>query len=98
MDKTKISQTIDSFNSIIHSEHNGQIEYWYARDLMVLLGYSRWENFANAIQRAMDSCETSGANVADQFREVTKMVSLGSGAQRPIADYMLTRHRYSRCR
>jgi len=92
MDKTKISQTIDSFNSIIHSEQNGQIEYWYARDLMVLLGYSRWENFANAIQRAMDSCETSGANVADHFREVTKMVSLGSGAQRPIADYMLTRY------
>lgn len=92
MDKTKISQTIDSFNSIIQSEQNCQIEYWYARDLMVLLGYSRWENFANAIQRAMDSCETSGANVADHFREVTKMVSLGSGAQRPIADYMLTRY------
>ena len=92
MDKTKISQTIDSFNGIIHSEQNGQIEYWYARDLMSLLGYSRWENFANAIQRAMDSCETSGSNVADHFREVTKMVSLGSGAQRPIADYMLTRY------
>ena len=42
MDKTKISQTIDSFNSIIHSEQNGQIEYWYARDLMSLLFSALW--------------------------------------------------------
>lgn len=59
---------------------------------MSLLGYERWENFAKAIVRAIESCETSGIAVADHFREVTKMVQLGSGSQRGIKDYMLTRY------
>lgn len=40
----------------------------------------------------MDSCETSGIEVSDHFREITKMVSLGSGASRSVKDYMLTRY------
>ena len=59
---------------------------------MPLLGYKRWENFDKAISRAIESCETSGIEVSDQFREVTKLIVAGKGAQRPVKDYMLTRY------
>lgn len=59
---------------------------------MPLLGYERCENFDKAISRAMDSCETSGIEISDHFREVTKMITVGKGAQRSVKDYMLTRY------
>ena len=59
---------------------------------MPLLGYERWENFDKAIGRAIESCETSGIEVSDHFREVTKMITAGKGAQRSVKDYMLTRY------
>ncbi len=68
------------------------IEFWYARDLQEPLGYARWENFLTAIRRATEACESSGHNVEDHFRGVTKMVALGSGAERPVEDFMLTRY------
>ena len=51
-----------------------------------------WSYFEKAIKRSMDSCETAGITVSDHFREVTKMVQLGSGSQRSVKDYMLTRY------
>ena len=94
MDKDKISALRTSFDSIANAftDEGNTIEYWCARDLMPLLGYTRWENFNNTVQRAMESCKTSGINVSDHFRDVTKMVPLGSGSERPVADYMLTRY------
>ena len=92
MDKRKIEQIKQQYDLIIHNDENVGVEFWYARDLMFLLGYERWENFDRAILRAIESCETSGIFVPDHFREVTKMVALGSGANRPVKDYMLTRY------
>ena len=92
MDKRRVRQIMEQFDLVIHSDETSNVEFWYARELMPLLGYERWENFSNAISRAMKSCETSGIEVTNHFREVTKMVTLGSGAHRKVKDYMLTRY------
>ena len=92
MDKKRVGQIKEQFDLVIHSDETAKIEFWYARDLMSLLGYERWENFDKAIGRAMESCKTSGIEVSDHFREVTKMIETGKSARRPVKDYMLTRY------
>ena len=92
MDKMQIIKIKENFDRTINNIPNSDVEFWYARELMPLLGYERWENFEKAVKRSMDSCETAGITVPDHFREVTKMVQLGSGSQRAVKDYMLTRY------
>ena len=66
-------------------------EYWSARDLQVLLGYSQWRRFEDAITRAVTSCTQSGNDPAHHFAGAGKMVSLGSGSEREVPDFHLSR-------
>lgn len=96
MDIQRINQHKQTFDEIMHfiksDDDKEQVEVWFARELQNVLGYARWENFQVAIGRAVESCKSQGISVDDHFREVTKMVILGSGAQREVTDYMLTRY------
>ncbi len=84
MDEKIIVKLKKLFDDIIHTSEDGEMEFWYARELQPLLGYSRWENFELVIKKAIIACENAGGNVGDHFRGVTKMVSIGSGAARNI--------------
>jgi len=90
MEKSIITQLNKTFEEFAY-EQDG-IEYWLARELQPLLGYADWRNFLNAVDKAKESCKTSGEAVSDHFVDVNKMVKIGSGAERKQDDIMLTRY------
>lgn len=79
-----------SFEQLKRLNEHGA-EYWSARDLQPLLGYSQWRRFEDAINRAMTSCEQSGNKPGHHFAGAGKMVELGSGSAREVDDYHLSR-------
>ncbi|MDD4968685.1 MAG: hypothetical protein PHT07_04565 [Paludibacter sp.] len=76
MEKETITKLSKSFEEYAY-EQDG-IEYWLARELQELLGYADWRNFLNAVDKAKESCKTSGEVVHDHFVDVTKMIKIGS--------------------
>lgn len=80
-----------TFESIKKIDENG-VEYWLSRDLAKILEYADYRNFITVINKAKEACSNSGNEVLDHFGDVTEMVTIGSGAQRPIDTIKLTRY------
>ena len=92
MDKSIVVKLHSSFEDMLQKDPETGVEFWLARDLQMLLGYARWENFAKVIEKAITACRTSGYEPLDHFRDITKMVYVGSGAKREVRDIALTRY------
>jgi DNA-damage-inducible protein D len=88
-----MSQTphVSPFDAIRKVDENGN-EYWSARDLHKILGYTLWQKFRNVIVRAEEACKNSHQAIEDHFIQVDKMIRAGKGAQRKIEDYHLSRY------
>lgn len=90
MEKNTIIKLNKSFEEYAYAEDG--IEYWMARELQELLGYADWRNFLNAVDKAKESCKTTGEAILDHFVDVTKTIPMPKGASKEVPDIMLTRY------
>ena len=84
-------QPVNPFDSIRKIAPDAS-EYWSARDLMPLLGYSTWRNFSESIDRAAAACRNSGMENADHFADASKVINGGKGAKQTVTDFRLSRY------
>ena len=89
--KTEEIQNLFQKFEQITTEIDG-VECWSARELQILLGYSKWENFLKVIEKAKLACENAGEKTPYHFPDVRKMIKLGKGAEKQIDDILLTRY------
>jgi len=90
MEKETINKLNKSFEEYAY-EQDG-VEYWLARELQELLGYTDWRNFLNTVDKARESCKTTGEAVSDHFVDVNKTIPMPKGAAKEVPDIMLTRY------
>lgn len=90
MKSTEIQSLFNQFESA--ASYLEQVECWSARDLQVLLGYTKWENFSKVIDKAKESCKNAGQNIADHFPDIRKTIPMPKGAEKEIEDILLTRY------
>ena len=86
-----INKNNKSFENIKHIDENG-IEFWYARELMPVLQYAKWQNFEKIIDKAIIACKNSNISIKDCFTDISKPIISGKGKQELIKDYKLTRY------
>ncbi len=79
MNKNMIVKLQREFDDLAHHIPETDMEFWFARELQLPLGYTKWERFQNAIRRAINSCKTTGFEPDEHFRSVTKLITHGKG-------------------
>jgi DNA-damage-inducible protein D len=89
-DKDLVSLGNKSFEELKKTNEYGA-EYWSAREIQPLLGYTQWRRFEDAIKRAITSCKSSGNEPSHHFAGVGKMIDIGKGGIRDVTDYQLSR-------
>ena len=90
--KTEIVHSLtNTFEAHAQQTESG-IEYWLARDIQHLLGYTKWDNFLNVVSKAKTACEVSERAVADHFADIGKTIAMPKGAEKEVPDIMLTRY------
>ena len=87
----KENYTNKTFEDIKHIDENG-VEYWYARELQLVLNYKEWRKFENVINKAKESCRNSDITVLEHFVDIDKTIKMPKGATKNIRDYKLTRY------
>ena len=80
-----------SFEDIKHIDENG-VEFWYARELQLVLNYKEWRKFENVINKAKESCKNSDIEISEHFVDVDKTIKMPKSATKIIRDYKLTRY------
>lgn len=90
MEKDTITKLNKTFEEYAYQQDG--IDYWLARELQTLLGYAEWRNFLNAIDKAKESCKTTGEDISNHFVDINKTIPMPKGAEKIIDDIMLTRY------
>lgn len=90
MEKEIVAQLHKQFEKYAHNEND--MDYWLARELQELLGYSEWRNFTLVVDKAKTACKNAGQKPEDHFVDINKMIDLAKGAKREVDDIALTRY------
>ena len=85
-----IRRLCKNFEDFVHVQDG--VEFWFARDVQYLLGYTEWRNFLKVVEKARESCKTANNPILDHFVDANKSIPVPKGGEKLIEDILLTRY------